>query len=230
MKVSLLGVVLSTLLFFSCVVTADLHQLQYYREFELDASEKHDEESLLAKMTRSGPIGRRVHFMKKMAAKRRIAEAKNAATDGEVNVKVEENLSVEVPYEDLYRVLIFLGVVFIAGQVAERLGMPSLVGEIIVGFLLGPPLADFVPYAEAIVLFGDIGLILLILEAGIDIDVVQLKVTGIRAFLMAVTGSVVPLAIGFGVATAAGLDGKQFYLYIRSLLTNTTCSNLDFCS
>ena len=58
------------------------------------------------------------------------------------------------------------------------MGMPALVGEIICGFMLGPPLAEFVPYAQALVLIGEIGLIGLILEAGIELDVAQLRQTG----------------------------------------------------
>ena len=66
--------------------------------------------------------------------------------------------------------LIFLAAVFAMGKMATMIGMPSLVGEIFCGFLLGPPLANFVPFPRAIVLIGELGLIMLLLEAGIDID------------------------------------------------------------
>ena len=82
--------------------------------------------------------------------------------------------------------------------------MPSLVGEIFAGILLGPQLADYVPYEEATVLVGEIGLILLLLEAGIDIDVGQLKHTGKRSFLMGIIGSIVPLCVGVALATISG--------------------------
>ena len=180
-------------------------------DIPVDEDPVRDEEtiSLLTRMARSGPIGRRVYYMKNLAANRRKLETEGDTKHDESGLsEEEEQLSIEVPYEDMYRVLAFLAIIFVAGHIAEFLSMPSLVGEIVAGFLLGPPLADFVPYAEAIVLFGDIGLVLLILEAGIDIDVVQLKLTGFRAFLMAITGTCVPLVIGFGVARASGLEGK----------------------
>ena len=70
----------------------------------------------------------------------------------------------------------FLTAVYVGGQIASRLlYMPSLVGEIFVGILLGPPLADFVPNPTAWVLFGEIGLVLLVLEAGIDIDLTMVR-------------------------------------------------------
>ena len=65
---------------------------------------------------------------------------------------------VHITYEDLYYSVVFLTCVYVSGQVASRfLQMPSLVGEIICGILLGPPLADFVPNPEAWVLFGELG-------------------------------------------------------------------------
>ena len=44
------------------------------------------------------------------------------------------------------------------GQFASRvLRMPSLVGEIFCGILMGPPLAELVPNASALVLIGEVG-------------------------------------------------------------------------
>lgn len=91
--------------------------------------------------------------------------------------------------------------VYVAGQFAARaLKMPCLVGEIVAGILVGPPLADFVPNPEAWVLLGEIGLILLVLEAGIDIDVSALKLIGTRGFLIAFIGSILPIGIGIIIA------------------------------
>ena len=50
--------------------------------------------------------------------------------------------------------------------VARLLKMPSLVGEIFTGILLGPTL---VPFPISFVMLGKTGLILLVVEAGINI-------------------------------------------------------------
>lgn len=92
------------------------------------------------------------------------------------------------------------------GIFTSKLGMPALVGEIITGFILGPPLADFVPYPEALVLVGEIGLIMLLLEAGVELDVAQLRETGTRALAIGFTGTVLPLLVGIGLAMASGSD------------------------
>lgn len=65
---------------------------------------------------------------------------------------------VHIQYEDLYYSLVFLMSIYAGGQIAQRLlKMPSLVGEIVAGILLGPPLADFVPFPESWVLLGEMG-------------------------------------------------------------------------
>jgi Kef-type K+ transport system membrane component KefB len=99
-----------------------------------------------------------------------------------------------------------MAVAWLLGSLSAFAGLPSLVGEIVAGFLLGPPLADFVPYPGALVLLGNIGLIGLILESGISLDLPQLKENGHRALLMATAGAVLPLAVGFSVGRWIGQD------------------------
>lgn len=84
----------------------------------------------------------------------------------------------------------------------------QLVGEIFAGILLGPPLAGYVPNPEAFVMLGEIGLILLVLEAGIDVDLTMLKLIGTRGFLVAIIGSILPIVMGVVIAFALGYDAK----------------------
>lgn len=67
---------------------------------------------------------------------------------------------VHITYEDLFESILFLVAIYVSGQIANVLKMPSLVGEIVCGIILGPPLADFVPNAEAWVMFGEVGYVL----------------------------------------------------------------------
>ena len=107
------------------------------------------------------------------------------------------------------QILVFMILATGAGIFTSKLGMPALVGEIFVGFLLGPPLADFVPYPEALVLVGEIGLIMLLLEAGVELDVAQLRETGLRALAIGCTGTALPLVVGLGLAMASGSAGSM---------------------
>jgi len=106
-----------------------------------------------------------------------------------------------IEFSDLYRTILYLACIYVLGQFVSRvLKMPCLVGEIFCGILLGPPLADIVPNPGALVLIGEIGLILLVVEAGIDIDLTVMELVGTRGFLIAVVGSILPIAIGWFLA------------------------------
>lgn len=65
---------------------------------------------------------------------------------------------VHITYDDLYHSIVFLAAIYCAGVISSKvLKMPNLVGEIVCGIILGPPLLNFVPNAEAWVLLGEIG-------------------------------------------------------------------------
>ena len=66
-------------------------------------------------------------------------------------------IPVHIEYEDLYDTVLFFIAIYVSGQIAAFVKMPSLVGEIVCGILLGPPLADFVPNPEAFVMLGELG-------------------------------------------------------------------------
>ena len=65
-------------------------------------------------------------------------------------------------------------------------------------------MAKFVPSPVSFVMLGEIGLILLVIEAGIDIDLTTLKLIGTRGMLIAVVGSFLPIVFAFIIAI--GLD------------------------
>jgi len=106
-------------------------------------------------------------------------------------------------FMDLYMTIVYFTAIYVFGQFASRvLRMPSLVGEIFCGILLGPPLANIVPQAEALVLIGEVGLILLVIEAGIDIDMAVMNLVGTRGLIIAVVGSFLPIGVGILIAWA----------------------------
>ena len=72
----------------------------------------------------------------------------------------EEVMGVHITYQELYHAMVFFAAIYLGGKVGVLLKMPALVGEIVVGIVLGPPLLDFVPNPEAFVLLGEIGYVL----------------------------------------------------------------------
>lgn len=102
-------------------------------------------------------------------------------------------------FDDVYYTLVFMVALWIAGKAVVRVGMPALVGEIITGMILGPELLNFAPKPDALMMFGEIGLVMLVLEAGLDVDLETLKIIGYRGICVALFGSMVPLGIGMRV-------------------------------
>lgn len=69
---------------------------------------------------------------------------------------------VHITYEDLYTTVLYFACIYVSGQIASTLlRMPSLVGEIFCGILLGPPLGTFFDAKHSLrlrELFGEQGL------------------------------------------------------------------------
>ena len=65
---------------------------------------------------------------------------------------------VHITFQDLYASILFFTFIYVMGAFTQRvLKMPSLVGEIFAGIILGPPVADWVPNPVAFVMLGEIG-------------------------------------------------------------------------
>jgi Kef-type K+ transport system membrane component KefB len=94
------------------------------------------------------------------------------------------------------------------GEIAERLGQPAVLGEILAGVILGSSLLGLVDPADEIVhLLAELGVVLLLFEIGLETDLRRLLSVGWTAFAVAVVGVVVPFALGVLVARALGADG-----------------------
>ena len=91
----------------------------------------------------------------------------------------------EASLRDLALLAVTLAALVAGGWAAKRVDAP-LVGEIVVGMLLGPSgLVPTLPdYAvRAVFLVGDLGLVLLVMEGGLSVDVPSLRRVGSVACL-----------------------------------------------
>jgi CPA2 family monovalent cation:H+ antiporter-2 len=93
----------------------------------------------------------------------------------------------------------------LAGWVARRAGLPAVVGYLVVGLVVSPFTPGFVAHREQLYVLADIGVILLLFEVGIEIDVMRLRREQRGLFLAAPLQTLLTTAIGGGVALAAGL-------------------------
>ncbi len=101
----------------------------------------------------------------------------------------------------------------VGGYLSYRLGQPSVLGELLVGLLLGPTLVDIlhIPYftdkhlAEVITEMADLGVMLLMFLAGLELHFSDLLKTGKVAAFSGVLGVVFPLLLGTAVGQAFGM-------------------------
>ena len=107
----------------------------------------------------------------------------------------------DLPLLDLFLILL---AAFAGGRIATRLGYPSVLGELGAGIVLGPPLLGLLSGGEAITLLAEVGVLLMMLYIGMEIDPAELGKASTGGILAALGGFVVPFALGFWVITAAG--------------------------
>jgi monovalent cation:H+ antiporter-2, CPA2 family len=93
-----------------------------------------------------------------------------------------------------------------AGWLARRLSLPAVVGYLVVGLLISPFTPGVVADREQLQLFADVGVVLLLFEVGIEVDVERLRKEQ-RSLLWAAPAQVV-ISTGLAtiVAMAAGLS------------------------
>jgi Kef-type K+ transport system membrane component KefB len=124
--------------------------------------------------------------------------------------------------EILRHILIVLVAAKLAAEVAERVGVPAVVGEILVGIVLGPSVLNAVGAGDEVLrTLGEIGVILLLLEVGMEMDLGELGKVGRASLAVAVVGVVAPMAMGIGALELMGEDFNTA-LFVGAALTATS--------
>ncbi len=127
----------------------------------------------------------------------------------------------------LYLILI-LGAAKIGGELAERLKQPAVLGELLVGVILGlTPLRHIaepnqeVVASAAITFVATIGVILLLFEVGLESELAEFLKVGRAAALVAAIGIVLPFVSGYAASFLVSGDYRQA-LFIGAALTATS--------
>ena len=116
------------------------------------------------------------------------------------------------------------------GLIARKLHAPQVAGEIIAGLLIGPSILGWVKSSEFLSGMAEIGVIMLMFNAGLGTNIHELKKSGLKATLIACAGVFIPLILGtilfmsfYGYDT---IGSEKFYkaLYIGTILTATSVS------
>ncbi len=123
--------------------------------------------------------------------------------------------------EILRDILIVLVAAKIAAELAERVKVPAVVGEIVAGMLIGPSVLGLVGPTEVLEVLAELGVILLLLQVGLEMDVRDLAAVGRASMSVAVIGVVLPMMLGYGVGVAFDYDSNTS-LFLGAALAATS--------
>jgi Kef-type K+ transport system membrane component KefB len=98
----------------------------------------------------------------------------------------------------LSMLLVFVAAKLMA-ELAERLGQPGIVGEILAGVLIGPSLLGWLAPNEFLSALADLGAMFLLFRVGLEVKSSELMKVGGIATLVAFSGVVVPFVMGAGI-------------------------------
>jgi Kef-type K+ transport system membrane component KefB len=103
--------------------------------------------------------------------------------------------------------VIILGVAKTLGALAQRIGQPAVLGELVAGVLLGRSMLGLVdPQTDVLHLFAELGVIILLFEIGLETHLRNLLEVGGAATVVALIGVAVPFALGYAVCGMLGFE------------------------
>lgn len=137
-----------------------------------------------------------------------------------------------------YSFLLFIAIILISTKVlglfSRKIHMPAVVGALAAGVILGPSGLGLITLEGSTGIFleemAEIGVILLMFNAGLETDLGELKKNGVASLVTALIGVVVPLVGGFlGYALFFGIEFTDYAevlkaLFVGVVLTATSVS------
>lgn len=134
----------------------------------------------------------------------------------------------------LQLILALFIIIFLAkmgGYISSRLHQPSVLGELLVGLLIGPSLINLMQWSyftdshlpETIHQFAELGVLLLMFIAGLDLHLTELARTGRIALAAGILGVILPLGLGWGAGMLFSMGGLQA-VFIGLILSATSVS------
>jgi len=109
------------------------------------------------------------------------------------------------------------------GWLCQRVRLPAVLGQLLVGVVVGPSLLGWVHPEATLDTFATIGVIILMFIAGLETDMKQMRQVGGAAFLSATMGVILPFIMGAGFAYVLGYT-IPVSLFFGTLLTATSVS------
>ena len=136
--------------------------------------------------------------------------------------------------DDSIRYLLDLAIILFAAKLfsigGRKIGIPEVVGEILAGLVIGGSVLGIVTESDFLSKMAEIGVIMLMFEAGLGTNLKELKQSGLKATLIACLGVLVPMILGtllfmcFYGFGAPGSDTFNKGLFMGTIMSATSVS------
>ena len=126
-------------------------------------------------------------------------------------------------YKFLLDIAIILAMTKSFSLVSKKFNMPPVVGALIAGIILGPVVLNVVSPSDSVLNLAEVGVVVLMFQAGLETDIDELKKSGIPAFVIALCGVLIPLIMGAVLSVIYGNNIMES-IFIGVILTATSVS------
>ena len=124
---------------------------------------------------------------------------------------------------------VILAAAKLGGDVAERIGQPAVLGELVVGMLVGNlslvgiDWLQFITANTTIGVIAQLGAVILLFEVGLESTVRNMMQVGMRSLAVAVLGVITPWALGWWVGALLLPDHSVYvHAFLGAVLTATS--------
>lgn len=111
----------------------------------------------------------------------------------------------------------------LAGHFANRMGVPSVIGQILVGVLVGPAVLNWIQPSQLLSVFSDIGVVMLMFIGGLESNLELLRRYLKPAIIVAMSGVLMPVVLMGGAAMAFHFSAFEA-TYIGVIFSATSVS------
>ena len=126
---------------------------------------------------------------------------------------------------DYGRVFADLAIILIVAKVAseffERIHIPAVLGEIVAGIIIGPSMLGLIDPSDAVRILAEIGVIILLADVGLEMDLKELRRVGRASMLVAILGVVLPMSSGVLAGSLLG-ESLNASLFLGAALAATS--------
>ena len=136
-------------------------------------------------------------------------------------------------HNEFAKTFLFIAIILMLAKfssLVEKVGQPSVLGELVIGvlagnlFLLGINIFEPIKQDHIIAFLAELGVVILLFQIGLESNINEMKKVGIKAFLVATVGVILPFVLGTLVVGPWFLPGlsDHTYLFLGATLTATS--------